>query len=442
MIHGPAPRRARSLTALLLLTLAAGGCGSAAHRPAGHTAHRPAVHTATPTSTPTGARTRHAAGDRPPPPAQLIQAVLDRRARALEGGDRGPYAATATGAQRAADRRLGDGARRLGVRNVRLLVQHVRVRGRRADVEVLATWTVRGVRGTFRNDRRLLVRRTAAGWRVAAARGGRGLAPWEVAGYRRRDEGHFVVLVPPGLDIDAAGLPSALADGYARLAASLPRTPLRRRYLVVVAGSADDARRLTEDISGVEGLAAVSDTSVREAGDARRVTEVLSQRLLVVWPPFSALDGDQRRRVVAHELTHLALAGSTSGRTPSWLVEGIALYVSGDRRSDQASAVLRGAAGPDGAVARPALSLRRLSAPTAIARLTGPRQSGAYAYASAAAYALADLHGRRALLRLYDAFDDPSLRGPPGPRLVDRALRRVVGEGLATFERDLRAGLS
>jgi hypothetical protein len=123
-------------------------------------------------------------------------------------------------------------------------------------------------------------------------------------------------------------------------------------------------------------------------------------------------------------------------------VEGIALYVSGDRRADQAAAVLSGLAGSEGEAARPALSLRRLSAPNAIAGLTGAEQAGAYAYASAAAFAIADRDGRRALLRLYDSFADPSLPGRPGARLTSRALRRAIGEGLAAFERDLRAGLS
>ena len=107
---------------------------------------------------------------------------------------------------------------------------------------------------------------------------------------------------------------------------------LRRRYLVVVARRHAGRARADRGIRGVESLAAISDAAVREAGSARRVTTVVSQRLLVVWPPFSALDADGRRRVVTHELTHAALAGVTSGRTPAWLVEGIALYVSGDRR--------------------------------------------------------------------------------------------------------------
>jgi hypothetical protein len=181
---------------------------------------------------------------------------------------------------------------------------------------------------------------------------------------------------------------------------------------------------------------------VRESGPARRVNQVVSQRLLVVWPSFTGLGEVERRRVVAHELTHAVLADATSGRTPGWLVEGIALFVSGDRRDDEVVAALAGRAGEAGRVATQEFDLRGLSAPDAIARLSGARQAGAYAYASAATYALARDFGTRSVLRLYDAFNDETLRGAPGPGLVDRALRRTIGEGLAAFQARVRAGLS
>src|SRR5215210_8198456 len=100
---------------------------------------------------------------------------------------------------------------------------------------------------------------------------------------------------------------------------------------------------MTTGIRGVATLAAISDSAVREQGPADRVVRVSSQRLLVVWPAFAPLDPDGRRRVVAHELTHAALAARTSGRTPAWLVEGIALYASGDRRWGDAGRLLSGA---------------------------------------------------------------------------------------------------
>jgi len=132
----------------------------------------------------------------------------------------------------------------------------------------------------------------------------------------------------------------------------------------------------------------------------------------VVGSAFAQLDATARQRTVTHELTHAALAGSTSGRTPAWLVEGVAMYVSGDRRP---------AAGG---------KLAALSEPDAIARLSGQAQARAYADSSAAAFAIVDRYGSQRLLELYDAFNDPQLAGRAGPRLVNRALKRELGIGL------------
>ena len=191
---------------------------------------------------------------------------------------------------------------------------------------------------------------------------------------------------------------------------------LRRRYLVVVAADAGQARALTTAIRGVGSLAALVDASVLYTGPAQRARRVVSLRLVAVWPAFERLDATGRTRVVTHELTHAALTGATSGRTPAWLAEGIALYVSGDRRE------------------APGADLGALSGPDAIGRLSGPAQASAYAAASAAAFAIADRYGHRRLLALHESFNDPRLAGAPGPRLVDRALRRRLGITLAELE--------
>ena len=189
---------------------------------------------------------------------------------------------------------------------------------------------------------------------------------------------------------------------------------------------------MTSGIRGVATLAAISDAAVREQGPAERVAQVASQRLLIVWPEFAPLDADGRLRVVAHELTHAALAPDTSGRTPSWLVEGAALYVSGDRRVDEAARRVTAGGTPR------ALTLTGLSDPGAIAKLGGEGQSAGYAYSSAAAFYLVERYGRARFFRLYDAFNSESLPGRPGPTLVDHAVRRTLGIPLLTLERNLR----
>ena len=54
----------------------------------------------------------------------------------------------------------------------------------------------------------------------------------------------------------------------------LARSRLRRRYLVVVAGDAAQARALTTEIRGVETLAAISDAAINESGPERRTVGV------------------------------------------------------------------------------------------------------------------------------------------------------------------------
>ena len=350
--------------------------------------------------------------ERPEPSdEEQVRALLDDRAAALEAGDVRAYAATAAGSQRRRDRADARRARRLRFREVAFSADRVDVSGDRATARVSATYAIEGVRGTFEVERRVRARRTANGWRVSAVPGRRGLPPWEVDDFRERRTEHFVVLAPASVPVDE--LVVALEDGYGTMSELLTRGRLRRRYLVVVAAGPEQASALTEEIRGVETLAALADASVIQQGAEARTEKVVSLRLVVVWGPFSTLDADGRRRVVTHELTHAALTALTSGRMPAWLSEGVALYVSGDRRP-----------------APPGADLAALSGPGAIGRLSGDAQADAYNASSAAAFAIADRFGTDKLLELYEAFNDPRLRGQPGPRLANRALRRELGIGL------------
>jgi hypothetical protein len=366
--------------------------------------------------------------------ATALDALLRRRARALQTGNAKAYAATATGPQRLRDFEAARNAAPLRLRDVGLAVDASDIRGRRATLRVHSTYRVSGIRGSFSAARRLSAVRSGKGWRIRSESSRRERHPWEVGPVSERRTRHFVVIAPRGLDIGT--LTDALELGYERMGDVLERLRLRRRYLVVVAGEARAARALTQRVSGVGGLAAISDSQVREAGPAKTVSEVPSQRLVVVWPPFSTLDSGGRLRVVTHELTHAGLAGVTSGRTPAWLLEGMALYVSQDRRAGEAAELI---ADTGSAAAQRALTLRGLSRPDAMARLHGDGQQAAYAYASAAAFYIAGRFGRRRYLELYDAFNDEALKGDEGSALTDRAVRRTLGLSLGRLERDLRA---
>lgn len=372
-----------------------------------------------------------------PDRAALLQQMLDGRARALARGDARALAATATGKQRARDRRSARRIRGLGVHGVKLAAEGGDLRKPRLGLQARLTYAVRGISGRFATSLRLGLQWTGRDWRVRSSTARRGQAPWEVAPQRRIRSKHFVVWAPRDVDPAAGGLLEALEGGYARMREVLASGRLRRRYLVVVAGDAGQARALTAAIRGIASLAAITDSEVRQEGPAEQVVAVASQRLLVIWPAFLAVGPEARGTVVAHELTHAAVSRSTSGRTPAWLVEGLALYVSGDERVAEAARLRLEGAQPQ------ALSLRGLTEPDVIATLSGDAQNAAYAYASAAAHYVAERYGQAALLDLYDVFNEESLRGERGdPDLTDRATRRVLGVSLSRLERDLRAWIA
>jgi hypothetical protein len=347
--------------------------------------------------------------DRPAPPSeesQLRELVTERAAK-LTGGE----------AVR---------ARRMGVRDVRARVRTSVVDGDRGRIGITLTYAIRGVTGRFASDRDYLALKRDGRWRLSRTVVDRQQPPWEVASFRRVRSRHFVVLAPSGVDPGNGHLLTALEDGYDRIKSLLRRGQLLRRYLVVVAGTAEQARALTSEIRGLATLAALTDTEVNEVGHERRVTDVTSQRLLVIWPAFRDA-GDQAATVVAHELTHAVLAPLTSGRTPAWLTEGVALYVSGDRRVAEAAERVAGGKGP-----RRVLSLTGLNRPDAIGRLVGSAQAAAYSYSSAAAFYIVGRFGHSRLLELYDVFNEHDVAG------TDAAVRRALNVPLRRLERDLR----
>lgn len=404
-------------TGLVVLALAAAGCGG------GHASRH---------ATPSPGAT---AGGGRPSAAEDFEALLQRRAQALQDGDAAALAATSVGRQRARDRRAARRAGALRLRGVQLMAG--------AGPRVRLSYRLAGATGTFTAPRVVRAMRTAAGWRVASEHplGRRDRVPWDVAAFRRRPTRHFLLLTPPG--VRPVGLAATLEAGRRRVAAALPGVRVPDRLAVIVAASAGEARALSRRIRGVESLAALAEAIVRVTGPAQRVQRVAGQRLIVVWPEFSRLDAAERERVVTHELTHAALARGTSGRTPAWLTEGVALYASGDRRADQAGALLSGGelvgVGTRGRrAALRAASLTALAGPDAIGRRTGVAQAAAYAYASAAAFAVAARFDRAGLLRLYDAFADPALRGAPGARLQARAIERALHEPPSALAAQIR----
>jgi hypothetical protein len=172
-----------------------------------------------------------------------------------------------------------------------------------------------------------------------------------------------------------------LEAGRARMEHALPGVRPPRRVLVLVTRGDPDTRALTHDVRTPGSLTALAEARVSTGGPARRVTGISGQRVLVLWRSFGRRSTQERRMVIAHELTHAALARQTSGRTPAWLVEGTAMYASGDQRAGEAGALLSGAQLVDAsqqAAARRTLSLAALAKPDAMSawrRSRSPRRT-------------------------------------------------------------------
>jgi hypothetical protein len=408
---------------VLVLALPAAGCG-------GHSHPKPA-RTATP---------HRRATPQPPDDTDRLRALLNERAVATLHGDTAALARTSLGRQRRRDRHVARDAGPLPIAHLRMIAQTTDLAGRRAVMHVETIYGFRRVHGRFVTHSKMTAVRTAAGWRVRRDRALGDKAPWEVGRYTVRRSRHFLALTPRGLDV--GGLMSDLEAGRTLMRRGLPEAPGPGRMLVLIAAGGADGRALTRDVRSLGSLTAIAEAQVTLRGPARRVSWVTGQRILVMWPAYGSRSSAERRMVIAHELTHAALAHRTSGRVPGWLVEGIAMYASGDQRSADAGALLSGArlkvAGAQTAAER-ALSLRRLARPGVMNRLDALPRAVAYSFASAAVYAIAAEHGRSALLRLYDAFNDEQIRGRAGPRLDDRVTRRILHKSLRSVQADADA---
>jgi len=402
---------ARRLLPAGLVILVTAGCG-------GTGAGAPAV-TPAPRSKP--AETT----GRPPDDAGAIEALLRQRALALERRDVAALTGTAAGPQRDRDRRAVRWTAQLSRLRVRVVSDELDITGDDARIAQTLSYRVRGMSRPFLTARRLTARRTSAGWRVTRDAARREPLPWEVAPFKATRANHLVLLSPPG--VDAARLRSGLSGAYRELESALPQRELPRSVLVIAARDASQAGQLAGRIA--RGVVALANASVQFGPKpALAVERVLAERMIVIDARWSGLPASERQSALVHELTHTALNTATSGRTPPWLAEAVALHLSGDDRA--AEARLRAA----GAGAGAGVGLRELCRPNSILKLDGREQGAAYAASSGAAEVIVARRGTKGLLRLYGAFNDPAIDGRTCVATTDQALRRTLDMSLAELE--------
>jgi hypothetical protein len=416
-------RAAQSVLALATATALLAGCG-------GHS-HPAAAGAATPKAKP---------ASRPPSDTDQLRSLLNARAVATREGDATALERTSTGRQRRRDGLAAAAARPLSLSHVAMTPQTTEIDGDRAVLQVETTYSFSGVRSLFVKHSRVSAEKTSQGWRVTRERARGVKAPWDLGRYTVHRSRHFVALSPRGLQV--GGLMSDLEHGRTEQHRGLPSARPPGRMLVLVTRGASDARALTRDVRALGSLTAMAEAEVSFRGPARRVSVLSGQRIVVFWRSYGGRSTQERRMVMAHELTHAALARRTTGRTPAWLVEGIAMYASGDQRAGDAGALLTGArlkVASEQSAAERELSLAHLARPRAMNRLSSIPLAVAYSFSSAAAYAIAAKHGRAGLLRLYRAFNDESIHGHASARLDNRVIRHALHESLRSVQADAEA---
>ena len=360
---------------------------------------------------------------RPPGDAGAIEALVRQRALALERRDVAALTGTAAGPQRGRDRRAVRWTAQLSRLRVRVVSDELDITGDHAQIALTLSYRVRGMSRPFLTARSLTARRTSAGWRVSRDAARREPLPWEVAPFKATRAPHLVLLSPPG--VDAARLRSGLSGAYRELESALPQRELPRSVLVIAARDASQAEQLAGRIA--RGVVALANASVQFGPKpALAVERVLAERMIVIDARWSELPASERQSTLVHELTHTALNTATSGRTPPWLAEAVALHLSGDDRAAEARLRAAGAGASVG--------LRELCRPNSIFKLDGREQGAAYAASSGAAEVIVALRGTKGLLRLYEAFNDPAIDGRTCVATTDRALRRTLDMSLAELE--------
>jgi hypothetical protein len=428
----PSPVAITRWTLLIAAALLIAACGdSASSKPA------PATKKAAETKTKAKAPEK-----KPPTDTEQIAELLKTRASALEFGDADDFVATATGSQASRDKRAIVAAKALPIGSVRLTAKRNELNGDRATISVQMAYTFDDIDTFYYKTSRMSAKKTPEGWRISNDHPSDGiLAPWEYTRYKARTSKHFIALAPKSLKVGS--LMTDLEKGWSKMRRGLPGVKPPKRVLVIVARNGKDSRALTKDIRTLSALTAVSETQFSVKGSARRVDQLWGERVFVMWRSYGNRSQKERQMVVAHELVHAAMAKRTSARTPPWLYEGLAMYVSGDNRAGDAGALISGRgvlrdASKEGA-AKKAMSLTKLSNVRALQRMSPIGLSFAYSYSSAAAYTVAEKHGRKALLRLFTAYNSAKLRGKPGRKLTDKVLRKTLKKSITEFEAEVKA---
>ncbi|MBC6462438.1 basic secretory protein-like protein [Actinomadura sp. HBU206391] len=175
-------------------------------------------------------------------------------------------------------------------------------------------------------------RRPDAGWVIVGDGASRGLRDdaeiWDAGRLTVVRGRHSLVIGNQPAGARRNGPKTTLRAIARRLDAAVPivtgvvGTRWDRRVVALVPADRAEAEGLVggrQDLTRIAALATVS-----QGGTTRSPGE---DRIVISPETFGRLSERGRRVVLTHELTHVATGGARDGRTPMWLIEGLADYV-------------------------------------------------------------------------------------------------------------------
>jgi hypothetical protein len=252
--------------------------------------------------------------------------------------------------------------------------------------------------------------------------------PWDFGPLMVRRGAHSLVLGHPDSAATLDGIRSTV-DAAVPVVSSVWGTDWSQDVAVIVPSS--DAELLAQAGQSTEATLTVAAVAVSDGQDPVS-GGVFGQRLIVNPAALDQLSNLGQQIVVRHEITHIASASSTSGASPTWLIEGFADYV-GNLGSGQSVTTTAAELTADVRHGRVPGTL-----PTADAFSTEGQSAQAYEGAWLACRLVAQRAGQDGLVHLYRLVG-------ASPLSVDGAvaagLRRVLHETTAQFTAQWRGYL-
>lgn len=234
---------------------------------------------------------------------------------------------------------------------------------------------------------------------------------------------HAIVLFHPGNQAVAASVRDNIDAAYPGLAAAVPGTSLPRVPVKVF----DSPAQINQAFPG--------QWQEWTGGAARQLGETEGQggEIIIEATQYGAAGyEDYNRKMVAHELTHVALFSRTGDRTPSFLVEGLADFVAGE----EPAALLKDRL-QRGQPVSPALG--DLYQPGGFGVLLSAEAAQlAYEQADTAVAYLIRHYGNESVLSLIREFKRRQDEEIDQRQLVDEVFRSVLGAGWDEFEQQWR----